>query len=72
MARADDHDDPNSEGTARALQMAAMAASVTEALARLSAQRAAEREDGPAHRCSSPRAAAGPPRRRPGGLDTSR
>ncbi len=45
MAGADDHDDPNSEATARALHMAAMVASVTEALARLSAQRTAERQD---------------------------
>lgn len=45
MARPDEHEDPNSEGTARVLQMAAMAASVAEALARLSAQRAAERQE---------------------------
>lgn len=44
MASADDHDDPNSEGTARAMQMVAMAASVTEALARLKTQRIAERQ----------------------------
>ncbi|MDP9416757.1 MAG: hypothetical protein M3P48_02760 [Actinomycetota bacterium] len=56
MARTDDHDDPNSEGTARVLQMAAMAASVTEALVRLSAQRTVERQHADERAASAARA----------------